>query len=96
MRNLLFALTIEPDNLRIQQKLTWAKNQQQAGQSTIPSTIEEEMETNPFKRVDQPDIQVYLLPTYQLFKRKKLLLGSSGLIVHDLNLLPDMYLSFFI
>lgn len=54
------------------------------------------METNPFKRVDQPDIQVYLLPTYQLFKRKKLLLGSSGLIVHDLNLLPDMYLSFFI
>ncbi|KAH1255525.1 Hydroxyacylglutathione hydrolase cytoplasmic [Glycine max] len=34
-----------------------AKNQQQAGQLTISSTIEEEMETNPFKRVDQPDIQ---------------------------------------
>ncbi|KAH1255526.1 Hydroxyacylglutathione hydrolase cytoplasmic [Glycine max] len=36
---------------------TLAKNQQQAGQLTISSTIEEEMETNPFKRVDQPDIQ---------------------------------------
>jgi len=72
VRNLLFALTIEPDNLRIQQKLTWAKNQQQAGQSTIPSTIEEEMETNPFMRVNLPEIQVCLHPTYyQLFRRKK-------------------------
>ncbi|KAK7410803.1 hypothetical protein VNO78_01910 [Psophocarpus tetragonolobus] len=57
VRNLKFALTIEPHNLRIQQKLTWAQNQQQAGQPTIPSTIEEEMETNPFMRVALPAIQ---------------------------------------
>ncbi|XP_047168787.1 hydroxyacylglutathione hydrolase cytoplasmic-like [Vigna umbellata] len=50
-------MTIEPDNLRIQQKLTWAKNQNQAGQPTTPSTIQEEMETNPFMRVHLPQIQ---------------------------------------
>lgn len=58
MKNLQFALTVEPDNLRIQQKLTWAQNQRQAGLPTIPSTIEEEMETNPFMRIDLPVIQV--------------------------------------
>ncbi|KOM41014.1 hypothetical protein LR48_Vigan04g121200 [Vigna angularis] len=57
VKNLQFAMTIEPDNLRIQQKLTWAKNQNQAGQPTTPSTIQEEMETNPFMRVHLPQIQ---------------------------------------
>jgi len=58
VKNLQFALTVEPDNLRTQQKLTWAQNQRQAGQATIPSTIEDELETNPFMRVDLPEIQV--------------------------------------
>lgn len=57
VKNLQFARTVEPENLRIQQKLTWAQNQKKAGQPTIPSTIEEEMETNPFMRVDLPEIQ---------------------------------------
>lgn len=67
VKNLQFALTVEPDNLRIQQKLAWAKNQRQAGHATIPSTIEDEMETNPFIRVDLPAIQV-LSPFHPLFK----------------------------
>lgn len=57
VKNLQFALTVEPDNLRIQEKLAWAKNQRQTGHATIPSTIEDEMETNPFIRVDLPVIQ---------------------------------------
>ncbi|KAF7816579.1 hydroxyacylglutathione hydrolase cytoplasmic [Senna tora] len=57
VKNLQFALTVEPDNPRIQQKLTWAQNQRQAGEPTIPSTIEEEFETNPFMRVDLPELQ---------------------------------------
>ncbi|TKY73966.1 Hydroxyacylglutathione hydrolase [Spatholobus suberectus] len=57
VKNLQFALTIEPDKSRMQQKLAWAQNQKQADQPTIPSTIEEEMETNPFMRVDLPAIQ---------------------------------------
>ncbi|XVF24289.1 hypothetical protein REPUB_Repub13aG0114700 [Reevesia pubescens] len=58
VKNLQFASTVEPKNVRIQQKLTWANNQRQAGLPTIPSTIEEEMETNPFMRVDLPELQV--------------------------------------
>ncbi|KAK7282452.1 hypothetical protein RIF29_11238 [Crotalaria pallida] len=57
VKNLQFALTVEPDNLKLQQKLTWAQNQQQAAQPTIPSTIEEELEINPFMRVDLPLLQ---------------------------------------
>ncbi|KAL4310943.1 hypothetical protein GQ457_01G039090 [Hibiscus cannabinus] len=57
VKNLQFALTVEPKNARIQQKLTWANGQRQAGLPTIPSTIEEEMETNPFMRVDLPELQ---------------------------------------
>ncbi|XP_004490514.1 hydroxyacylglutathione hydrolase cytoplasmic [Cicer arietinum] len=56
-KNLQFALTVEPDNLKILQKLTWAQNQRQVGQPTIPSTIEDELETNPFMRVDLHAIQ---------------------------------------
>ncbi|MED6114188.1 Hydroxyacylglutathione hydrolase cytoplasmic [Stylosanthes scabra] len=57
VKNLQFALTIEPNNSRLQEKLEWAQKQNQAGQPTIPSTIEEEMETNPFMRVDLPELQ---------------------------------------
>lgn len=58
MKNLEFALTVEPNNEKIQQKLSWARQQRQANLPTIPSTLEEELETNPFMRVDNPEIQV--------------------------------------
>ncbi|XP_059627857.1 hydroxyacylglutathione hydrolase cytoplasmic isoform X2 [Cornus florida] len=57
VKNLQFALTVEPDNVRIAQKLSWAQHQQQAGHPTVPSTIEEELEINPFMRVDLPEVQ---------------------------------------
>ncbi|KAB5512381.1 hypothetical protein DKX38_029409 [Salix brachista] len=56
-KNLQFALTVEPDNVRVQEKLSWAQNQRKAGLPTIPSTIDEEMEMNPFMRADLPDVQ---------------------------------------
>ncbi|CAN6467560.1 unnamed protein product [Victoria cruziana] len=56
-KNLRFALTVEPDNERVKQKLLWAKRQREANQPTVPSTIEEEMNINPFMRVDIPEVQ---------------------------------------
>ncbi|OAY66843.1 Hydroxyacylglutathione hydrolase cytoplasmic [Ananas comosus] len=56
-KNLRFALTVEPENEKISQKLSWAQRQRQDGLPTIPSTIGEEFETNPFMRVDLPEIQ---------------------------------------
>jgi hydroxyacylglutathione hydrolase len=57
VKNLQFARTIEPENAKIAHKLAWAQQQRQPGLPTIPSTIEEELETNPFMRVDLPEVQ---------------------------------------
>ncbi|GAB4832108.1 Hydroxyacylglutathione hydrolase cytoplasmic [Ancistrocladus abbreviatus] len=57
VKNLQFALTVEPENVKIKEKLSWAQNQRNTGLPTIPSTIEGELETNPFMRADMPEIQ---------------------------------------
>ncbi|KAK1322108.1 Hydroxyacylglutathione hydrolase cytoplasmic [Acorus calamus] len=56
-KNLRFALTVEPENEKIAQKLAWAQHQRQTNLPTIPSTIESELETNPFMRVDLKELQ---------------------------------------
>ena len=40
-------------------ELAWAKAQRAAGNMTIPSTIAEELATNPFMRVHEPTVQQY-------------------------------------
>lgn len=57
VKNLQFALTVEPENAKIAEKLAWAQKQRNAGFPTIPSTIAEELESNPFMRVEVPEIQ---------------------------------------
>jgi hydroxyacylglutathione hydrolase len=52
--NLHFALTIEPDNLALQQRYQQVKADQQ--QPTCPSTIGLEQQTNPFLRWDSPTV----------------------------------------
>lgn len=71
VKNLQFALTVEPDNANTKQKLSWAQDQKQKGLPSIPSTIEEEMDTNPFMRVDLPELQVrcLLVGQYNQLKR---------------------------
>lgn len=59
VKNLQFALTVEPDNVRLREKLSWAQQQRLAGLPTIPSTIEEELETNPFMRVEGLQVGFY-------------------------------------
>jgi len=50
-QNLRFALTVEPQNQVLKEKYDWATKKRAAGQSTIPSTVEEELAFNPFMRV---------------------------------------------
>ena len=64
--NLRFALSVEPGNERIGEKLAWALARRAKAASdwhdatpdemTIPSTIGHERETNPFMRVDAPEL----------------------------------------
>uniref|UniRef100_K3W5L0 hydroxyacylglutathione hydrolase n=1 Tax=Globisporangium ultimum (strain ATCC 200006 / CBS 805.95 / DAOM BR144) TaxID=431595 RepID=K3W5L0_GLOUD len=57
--NLRFAAHVEPENEAIQKKLAWATEQMKRKESTIPSTIEDELATNPFMRVTQPAVQKF-------------------------------------
>ena len=49
--NILFALSIEPDNQALQARDVSVKERRGRGESTLPSTIGLERETNPFLRV---------------------------------------------
>jgi hydroxyacylglutathione hydrolase len=64
--NLKFALSVEPKNTALQKKMEWVRARRARaasdwhdateGEFTIPSTIGEEKATNPFMRVDSPEI----------------------------------------
>jgi hydroxyacylglutathione hydrolase len=57
LANAGFALSVEPDNIDLQQKLLAVKELRAANIATVPSTIAEEIATNPFFRVDSISIQ---------------------------------------
>ncbi len=56
VQNLAFAAAVEPDNARVAQKLLWAMEQTEQGRVTVPSTLGEERETNPFLRAAVPAV----------------------------------------
>ncbi|KJH47899.1 hydroxyacylglutathione hydrolase [Dictyocaulus viviparus] len=57
LSNLKFAHYIEPNNENVKRKLEWAAQQKAKNVPTVPSTIAEEKETNPFMRTFSPEIQ---------------------------------------
>ena len=57
VKNLQFALTLEPSNQKLQSKLQWAQDMRAKKQPTIPSTVAEEKEFNPFVRVNNSELQ---------------------------------------
>jgi hydroxyacylglutathione hydrolase len=59
-KNLRFALTLEPGNQAIKSKHDWAMKMRAEGKWTVPSTIADEKRTNPFLRVDSPELRATL------------------------------------
>ena len=55
LSNAQFARQAEPDNLAIQERFDRVEAQRMLGQCTLPSTIELELETNPFIRADSAE-----------------------------------------
>jgi hydroxyacylglutathione hydrolase len=55
--NLRFALEVEPANRQLSDRLDAAREMRAEGRPTVPSTIDEELATNPFLRCDQPQIR---------------------------------------
>jgi hydroxyacylglutathione hydrolase len=58
--NLRFALTLEPKNHKLVSRFERAQALRARGVSTVPSTLEEEKQTNPFLRWDSKEIQTNL------------------------------------
>ena len=58
--NYRFAATLEPSNLRLEQARERASAAVRAKKPTVPSTMEEELATNPFLRLDAAEIRATL------------------------------------
>ncbi|HEY2988075.1 MAG TPA: hydroxyacylglutathione hydrolase [Candidatus Binatia bacterium] len=56
-KNLEFALTVEPGNQKLTERMKKVRSLRARGLPTVPSTMAEEKETNPFLRWDSPEIQ---------------------------------------
>lgn len=55
-----FALTIEPENIALQQRMQRVNQQRHNQQPTVPSTLRDELATNPFLRTTNPNLQKQL------------------------------------
>ncbi len=56
VKNLRFALEIEPGNEHVRERLAAEEARRSSGEPTVPSTLRIEKLTNPFLRVDEPTI----------------------------------------
>lgn len=57
LSNADFALTVESGNDALQQRAAEVRRLREAGRATLPSTIGQELDTNPFLRPDSPEIR---------------------------------------
>ena len=55
--NAKFALTIDPDNEALKQRATEVETLRANGKPTLPTTMAQELATNPFLRADDPGIR---------------------------------------
>lgn len=55
--NLKFAQHVEPNNIDVKEKMSWAQNKRTKMEPTVPSTIGEEKRINPFMRVHESTVQ---------------------------------------
>ena len=58
--NCKFALTLEPGNRALQARATVVAAQRARGEMTCPTTIADELKTNPYLRCDSPEIRASL------------------------------------
>jgi hydroxyacylglutathione hydrolase len=54
LANIKFALSVDPDNPALRARAVEAKAQRDAGGFTVPATLGDEKQANPFLRADQP------------------------------------------
>ena len=62
--NLKFALTLEPDNRKLAERMERVRAERAAGRPTVPATMAEEIATNPFLRWDSSEIRENLRKSF--------------------------------
>ncbi len=58
--NARFALTVEPDNPDLRRRAAAIEDARERGEPTVPSTLAEEMATNPFLRAGLPEVKALM------------------------------------
>ena len=56
LANIRFAEAVEPENARLKARKAREEAKRERGEPTLPSTIEEELATNPFLRCEEPQV----------------------------------------
>ncbi len=73
LANAKFALSIDPNNQKLQQRLAEIENQLARGEFTIPTKLKDEKQTNPFLRADSEEMrQLLSMPSakdYEIFAK---------------------------
>ncbi|MEE9338906.1 MAG: hydroxyacylglutathione hydrolase [Methylococcaceae bacterium] len=71
--NSKFALTLEPDNKQLIKRIEEVNSLRTANKTTIPSSLEQELMTNPFLREDslalQESIDMVSMPAVEVFRK---------------------------
>ena len=57
LANAAFALAVEPDNVALRTRIEQVRALRECGQPSLPSTIADELASNPFLRCDQPTVR---------------------------------------
>jgi hydroxyacylglutathione hydrolase len=57
LSNAKFSVTVDPNNAQLKERLKQIEASRAKGEPTVPSTMEEELATNPFMRADNPAVQ---------------------------------------
>jgi hydroxyacylglutathione hydrolase len=57
LSNAKFSVTVDPGNKQLKERLKQIEAARAKGEPTVPSTMEEELATNPFMRADNPAVQ---------------------------------------
>lgn len=58
-KNLAFAHSVEPHNQSVKNLMQWVEERRAEGKPSIPSTVQQEVATNPFIRLEAPEVAEY-------------------------------------
>ncbi|MEQ2223978.1 hypothetical protein ILYODFUR_002652 [Ilyodon furcidens] len=59
IKNLKFAVLVEPENEKVKEMLSWARARDDDDKPTVPSTLKEEFDYNPFLRLSEKAVQKF-------------------------------------